>query len=293
MRAAICLTTHGRIDCARIGMEIIRHNYPGDWKIVHACSWPDYEPYLEDGFVRCEPKPLTAGALNLLLRSFRHAVERWNPDYLIHLEGDTWILDHRVIERYMSRLQEDPQALVAASSWSVDKIDLWLWRWQVENSLLSLLKYGLGKLLRHLGLAYGLRERDTVSTQFFIAKNTPALLSTLGSLDPEGGYILENALYERMVERHGLRSLIGMIEREPVRPHHRWICEALSLYGQHWPTTVPNPHPGRRPDPASHYDIPGKRETLQQHPEVRGGPHLQRLLEATDFSYYNGNANRF
>ncbi len=292
-RVAICLTTHARVDCARIGMEIIRQNYPGEWKIVHACSGPGYEPYLEDDFVRCDPRPLTAGALNLLLQSFRRAVDRWNPDYLIHLEGDTWILDHGVLLRYMGKLQQDPRALIAASSWSVDKLDLWRWRWQEEHSLLSALKVGLARLLRPLGVAFGLRERDTLSTQFFIAKNTPALMQTLESLDPAGGYILENTLYQRMIERNGPGSIIPMVEREPVRPHHRWICEGLSLYGQHWPTTVPNPKPGHAPDPGSHYDIPGKRETLQQHPQLRGGPHLQRLLTDPDLSYYNGNANRF
>jgi hypothetical protein len=274
-------------------MEIIRYNYPGDWKIAHACSGPGYEAYIEDELIRCEPKPTVAGALNLTLRSFQRAIERWNPDYLIHLEGDTWILDHHVLDRYLDQLDRNPQALVAASSWSVDKLDLWQWRWEEEHSLLSAGKRRLASSLRRLGFSFGLRERETLSTQFFIARNTPELMQTMESLDPDRRYIVENEFYESMIARHGPDSIIGMPEREPLRPHFRWICEGLSLYGQHWPTTVPNPNPGHRPDPGLHYDIPGKKEILQRHPGLRTGPHMQRLLTDPDLSYYNGNANRF
>jgi len=289
---AICLTTHQRLDCARIGMEIIRYNYPGEWKIVHACSGSGYEQYLEDELVRCEPKPLTEGALNLLLQSFRRAVDRWNPDYLVHLEGDTWVLDHQVLLKYIGLLERDPAAMIAASSWNVDKLRLWQWRWRQERSLISAAKYRLALWLRPRGIQFGLRERDTLSTQFFIVKNRPQTMELLEQLDPSSGYILENVLYKSVVRRFGTAAIVGIPESEPLRPDHRWLCRALTLYGQHWPTTIADPDPGRLPDPASHYGIPGKKETLQQATWLKRGPHMERLLTDPDLGYYNGRAAR-
>jgi hypothetical protein len=291
-RVAICMTTHNRIDCARINQEIIKYNFPPEWKIVHACSNAGYERYLEDELIRCEPLPLTAGALNLLQQSLRRAIELYQPEYLVHLEGDTWILDSEVVLRYARQLEQNPSALIAASSWSVDKLLLWQWRWQVEHSLLSAFKYRLARGLRPLGYNYGLRETETLSTQFFVAKNRPELVEALLNLSPDHGFVLENGLYRTMVERFGPAAILGMPEREPLRPAHRWICEPLSLYGQHWPTLIPNPVAGTPPDPGSHYNIPGKRETLQAAGWLRSGPHMQKLLTAPDLSYYNEKASR-
>lgn len=291
-KVAICMTTHNRIDCARINLEIIKYNFPAQWKVVHACSNAGYEKYLEDEFVPCQPLPLTAGALNLFQQSLRRALELCRPDYLVHLEGDTWILDPGVLQRYIGQLERDPAALVAASSWSVDKLPLWQWRWQAENSLLSAFKWQLARALRGIGYRYGLRETDTLSTQFFIVKNDPRLIETLLGLRADDGFILENGLYQAIVRRFGRQAIVGMPEREPLRPAYRWICPALTLYGQHWPTLIPNPAAGTVPDPGSHYDIPGKRETLQAAHGLRGGPHMHRLLTAPDLAYYNEKAGR-
>ena len=279
-RVAICMTTHNRIDCARINMEIIKYNFPRDWVIVHACSNPAYEKYLEDELIACEPLPMTAGALNLLNHSIAAAVTAYQPDYLVHLEGDTWILDNQVLLRYIERLNNAPSAVVAASSWSIDNLGIWQYNWQKKRDPVGLVKSGVTKLLRRFGIDYGILQHDTLATQFFIAKNCPELVAALASLEPDEGYILENGFYKKIVERFGTDSIVGMPEREPVHPQNRWVCEALSLYGQHWPGTIPE------------IDIPGKRETLQAFPSLRGGPHMQRLLEATDLSYYNARARR-
>jgi hypothetical protein len=291
-KVAICLTTHNRIDCARISLEIIKYNFPRDWVIVHACSNPAYEKYLEDELIRCQPLPMTAGALNLLQCSIAKAVEAYQPDYLIHLEGDTWILDHQVLLRYIQNLDDNRSALVAASSWSIDNVPVWRWKWNVRRNPVGAVKSTTAKLLRRSGVEYGMLQQDTLSTQFFIAKNTPEWVSTLACLEPNDGYILENGFYKKIVERFGLAAIVGMPEREPLHPHFRWVCEALSLYGQHWPTTVPNPSAGKAPCPDSHFDVPGKRETLMSAPWLRGGTHMERLLKATDLGYYNAAAKR-
>lgn len=286
-KVAVCITTHDRVDCARINMEIMRLNYAEPWVIVHACSDAAYGKYLEDELVRCEPLGLTGGALNLLKQSIRLANEKFRPDYIVHLEADTWILDQGVINRYIGLLQAQPAALVAASSWSLDQSLLWRARpWHKP-------KYYASRLLRAMGIRYGLRETDTLSTQFFVARNDARFAAAIDALQADEGFILENAFYRVLRRDFGAQAIIGMREREPVRPYHRYICEALSLYSQHWPTVVPNPQPGRRVDPGSHYGMPGKRETLRSFPALRSGPHMQRLLSDPDLSYYNGKAKRY
>jgi hypothetical protein len=279
-RAAVCMTTHNRIDCARINQEIIKFNYRCDWVIVHACSNHTYEKYLEDELIHCEPLPMTSGALNLLKRSIARAADVYHPDYFVHLEGDTWILDHQVLLRYIQRLNDAPSALIAASSWSIHNLPGWQRNWAVKKDPASRVKSTVIRLLPTFGVDFAMLQSDTISTQFFIAKNTAEFVAAIDSLKADDGYNLENGLYKKIVERSGVAAIIGMPEREPVHPHHRWVCEALSLYGQHWPTSVPN------------IDIPGKRETLKAFPALRGGPHMKRLLETTDLSYYNVGANR-
>lgn len=57
----ICLTTHDRIDCAKINQEIFKLNFRTPFRIVHACSGSQAAPYLEDAFLWCEPKPIMPG----------------------------------------------------------------------------------------------------------------------------------------------------------------------------------------------------------------------------------------
>ena len=114
----MCLTTHDRIDCARISQEIIKLNYRRPLPIVHAASAPDYRPYLEDVFVSCEPRPLKAGAVNLLQRAITAATSAFDADYLVHLEGDTWLLDEEVIHRYIRKMEADDQVVLCTCSWN-------------------------------------------------------------------------------------------------------------------------------------------------------------------------------
>jgi hypothetical protein len=161
---AVCLTTHNRIDCAKINQEIFKLNFRTPFRVIHACSGPQAEPYLEDAFVWCEPRPINAGAINLIQRSLELACQRYAPDYLVHLEADTWILDEQVILRYVRQMARNPRLLLATSAW-----------WSVSP---------WHRVRNAVGAAIGSpsavsRHRFDIidfSTQFFIMRNDPAVL---------------------------------------------------------------------------------------------------------------------
>ena len=282
MQVAVCLTSFNRTDCARISMEIIKLNWPRKWPVVHASADPAYTRYIEDILVLREPKPLTRGAHDLLVASLGAAVTKLKADYVIHLEADTWVFDQNVIVRYLEKLERSPHALVAASSWSTDRVP----EWARSHNTGRRLRARLAPWLRRCGLRYGIRDRNSLSTQFFIAKTTPAMLDVIRSLRPGDTDILEKMLYEGVIRRFGRRAVLGMSEREPVHPNFRDVCEPLSLVCHHWPSAADAPHH----DPFDR--LHGKKEWLQAANLHTHGPHMQRLMYDADLRYYNGNAKR-
>ncbi|AXF01098.1 hypothetical protein [Paraburkholderia hospita] len=282
MQVVVCLTSFNRTDCARISMEIIKLNWPRKWPVVHACADASYTRYIEDILVMREPKPLTRGAHDLLVASIKTAVTKLKADYVIHLEADTWIFDQNVIVRYLERLEKSPHAVVAASSWSTDRVP----EWSRSDDIRRRLRARLALWLRRCGSRYGIRDRKSLSTQFFIAKSTPAMLDVIRSLHPGDRDILEKRLYEGVIQRFGRRAVLGMDEREPVHPGFRDVCEPLSLVCHHWPSAADAP----RHDAFDR--LRGKKEWLQAANLRTHGPHMKRLLSDTDLSYYNGDAKR-
>lgn len=277
---AVCLTTHNRIDCAKINQEIFKLNFRTPFRVVHACSGALTEPYLEDAFVWCEPKPINAGAINLIQRSFELACQRYAPDYLVHLEADTWILDEQVILRYVHEMERSPHLLLATSAWwSVS-------RWRRARNAIGAAFGKPAALSRH--------RFDIIdfSTQFFIVRNDPAVLRCILDMPANEKRRAERQFFDAYVSRFNLDTVLRMREREPVHPHNRQMCEALALYCQHWPargTAQPRSPEGRRylsPDQI------GKKEALLKFPWIRRGQAIQRLLSATSFEYYNPGAAR-
>jgi spore coat polysaccharide biosynthesis protein SpsF (cytidylyltransferase family) len=116
LKTTFCITTFNRVDCARINMEIIKLNYPNQWPIIHACSDKSYKKYIEDILVKCEPKAFQAGAFDLLRNSMLSATESYNPEYIVHLEADTWLMNQDFIEKYINLLSKNPNAIIASSS---------------------------------------------------------------------------------------------------------------------------------------------------------------------------------
>lgn len=297
-KVVVCMTTHERADCARINMEIVKLNYPEPWPIVHACSGSSYEKYMEDELVWCQPLTIIDGALNLVRKSFRAAADKYNPDYIIHLDADTWVFDQGLLQRYIDLLARDDRAVIAASSWSTDQRP----KWRQSRNPLVRLKGHLAKLLNAVGIEFGIKRKDTLSTQFFIAKNDPRFLELLETLVPVEGHTLETDFYAVVVKTFGPKAIIGMVEREPVHPENRHWCPQMTLHCQHWPEQLSRPEgmaagivaDGKYADGVSgQYDIPGKKDVLKARGFNHLGPAMRRLLESTDLSYYNAKAKRY
>jgi hypothetical protein len=231
---------------------------------------------------------LTTGALDLLVTSLRSAVDRYNADFVVHLEADTWILDQHVIIRYLQKLQSNPDSVIAASTWSADRAP----EWKISKKPGKRARYALARILRPLGFAYGIRQEKSLSTQFFIAKTTPAFMQMIESLSASDDDFLEKLLYSAVLKRFGAKGIVGMPEREPVHPQFRHVCAGLSLHCQHWPSAEDAPGIDTEPllNPCDR--LQGKRESLASARFALQGPHMRRLLESADLRYYNGDAKR-
>lgn len=278
---AVCLTSYNRIECAKINQEIFKLNFRTPFFVAHACSGAQKQPYLEDAFIWCAPGSLNAGGMDLIQRSLKLACERFAPDYLVHLEADTWILDEQVILRFIREMERNPRLLLATCAWS----SVSPWR-RARRAIRELVRRPSG-LLKH--------QFDIVdfAAQFFIVRNDPAVMRCILDMRPDERRRAERQLYDAYVKRFGLETVLRMREREPVHPHNRQSCEVLALYCQHWPASgtaeprSPDEANGERPDRI------GKREALLRYPEICRGAAIQRLLNATSFEYYNPGASRW
>ena len=258
-------------------MELIKLNYPHPWPIVHACSDKNYTQYIEDLLVKCEPKALQAGAFDLLKSSMTAANTQYNPDFIVHLEADTWLLNQAYIEKYIALLAENPNAVIASSSWSFDKSE----KWKASGKVFKKLAYYVTRLTKKIGLKWHIGWQNTVASQFFIVKNTAEFRSLLSTMTaPSDGDYLEKHLFSKITKRFGKKAVVWMKEREPVHPNNRDSCEAMALFCHHFP--------GKG---ASNED--GKKEVLERYKSLKKGKYMTKLLQSDDLSYYNPNAKRF
>ena len=276
----ICLTSHNRIDCAKINQEIFKLNFRTPFRVVHASSGPQKEPYLEDAFIWCDPKPINVGAVNLIQRAFELACERFAPDYLVHLEADTWILDEQVILRFVHEMERSPHLLLATSAWwSVS-------RWRRTRYAI---RAAIGKSWARLKHRFDIMD---FSTQFFIVRNDPAVLRCILDMPATTKRRVERQFFDAYLSRFSLDTVLRMREREPVHPHNRQMCEALALYCQHWPAMGTAEPSALEDGHLARPDQIGKKEALLKFPHIRRGEAIQRLLGATSFDYYNPGASR-
>lgn len=63
-----------------------------------------------------------------------------------------------------------------------------------------------------------------------------------------------------------------MLEREPLHPNYRDSCESLELYCQHSPEE--------------------KLNVLKKYSSFKKGRHMEQLIHATNYNYYNIGARR-
>ncbi len=283
----VCITSHNRVDCARINMEIIKLNFPKKWPVIHACSDTSYEQYIEDFLVKCEPQPLQMGALNLIKKSIEKANTEFSPDYFVHLEADTWVMNQEIIDRYIEILDKKPSAIIASSSWSYDKSI----KWKNSKKKIKRLFYYLCTITKFFGWEWHIGWKKTIASQFFIAKNTKEFRELILNLPPpQTQDYLEHFLFHHFKKAFGSRAFVLMTEREPVHPEHREFCEEMELYCQHYPTSL---EPPVNDSPETQVLSPyGKKEVLQKYSSFEKGFHMRKLLESSDLSYYNEKALR-
>ena len=280
----VCITTYNRVDCARINMELIKLNYKNPWPILHACSDPNYTKYIEDVLVKCEPKALQKGAFELLKQAIVVANEKYKPNFIVHLEADTWLMNQGFIEKYIAALESHQESLMAASSWSFDKT----YKWKASTKPSKKLAYQITRFTKKIGLKWHIGWKNTISTQFFILKNTNefrTLINEIPEPDPEG--YLEKYLFKKIKNRFGRKSILWIKEREPVHPHNRDTCEKMELYSQHFPSSK---------EPRLKHNnllLDGKKETLQRYANLTRGQFMQKLLESKNLDYYNEGAKRY
>ncbi|MBU2571542.1 MAG: hypothetical protein KJ725_16235 [Gammaproteobacteria bacterium] len=289
-KTVVCMTTYDRIDCARINQEIIKLNYKMSLPIVHTCSSEIYQQHIEDIFLRCEPKSLQYGALDLLNESLRLAMKNFSPKYIIHLEGDTWIMNEKIIYDLIAKMEKNQDLMICTSAWDED---LLAFKYLKKPTLKLKLQRVITAALRKFGLNYQLDCRDSLATQFFIIRATQEVLDCFLSLEPIPGIDLEQALYRKFFKKFTEKNLLRMKEREPIHPFNRYVTEKLTLFSQHWPargTANDQREPSHPRYISPNFD--GKLETLQRFPSIRKGEYLQKLLNAESLDYYNPGASR-
>jgi hypothetical protein len=289
-KLVVCMTTHDRLDCARINQEIIKLNYRTSIPIIHACSGSGYSEYLEDVLIDCQPEELKSGALSLLKKSIQTAISMYSPEYIVHLEGDTWIMDEKVIHKIINAMQANPSYILAASAWDGDAL--------ASNTLhkpkLSLkLRRIVACALRWVGIPYKIVFRDSLATQFFVFRTDKRMIQCIMDLQPCNDLYLEQSFFRMFMRYFREKNLFRLHEREPVHPANRFVSEKLSLFSQHWPArgTAINQFDSAHPLFIAD-DTDGKKETLLRFPDIRQGGHLQKLLLATNYDYYNPGAIR-
>ena len=288
-RIAICLTSYNRLDCTRINQEIFKLNFTHPYIVVHASSGPAAAPYLEDVFVPLDNLPHYAGSLSNMQCAVRAAL-RFNPDFLVMLDGDTWLLDEQILLNLVGRLARDPSLLMATFAWL--EPPSFLTRFSMELSEIVRIS---GHRWRRLAALPRRMAYDTMefAIQFCIFKNDRRLIDCFCGMQPNARRRVERQWFDCFSAYFDLNRVLRIKEREPVHPDFRFACEPLALHSEHWPAagTLTKPADASGPDVVRD-DIPGKREALLRYAHIRKGESIQRLLHATDLSYYNAGAAR-
>jgi hypothetical protein len=293
-KIAICLISYDRLDCTLINQEIFKLNFSHPYIVVHASSGAKASRYLEDAFVQCKPLPHVDGAISLMRKAIKEALP-FEPDFLVVLDGDTWLLEEKHLLNAIQCLNEDPTLLMATCAW------MNLPRFRVVRLALELadiVRIPVNRRQRFMSLPQRITYDATdFCTQFFILRNYQPLINLFFNMPIDNHRLVERQWFDHFSAHFNLERVLRMREREPVHPEHRFVCEQIGLHSEHWPMagTYENP-----PKKNKHYfirpDTPGKREALERYTHIRKGESIQRLLKTTDpdeLAYYNAGAKRY
>jgi hypothetical protein len=293
-KVAICLTSHDRLDCTRINQEIFKLNFTYPYILVHASSGAAAKPYLEDAFVSCKPLPHFAGAISLMKNVITAALS-FKPDFLVLLDGDTWLLEEKALLNFIQCLQENPYLLMATCAWMPPPRRLIHRLFMEINEIVNI---PTNRLIRFISLPRRM-SYDAVDfcTQYLILRNYKPLVDIFCSLSPEDYRLIERQWLDLFSTRFSLKRVLRMKEREPVHPDHRFVCRQLGLHSEHWPAEGTSTD--HRDEAEIDYvspDTPGKQEALKSYPNICKGDSIQRLLHSANpsaLAYYNIGAKRY
>lgn len=293
-KVAICLTSHDRLDCTYINQEILKLNFTYPYILVHASSGASSKRYLEDAFVSCNPLPHFAGAISLMKNAVNAALP-FKPDYLVVLDGDTWLLEEKSLLNFLQCLQENPYLLMATCAW-MPPPRRFIHRVLMEIS--EIVKIPANRFYRFISLPRRVfYDAVDFSTQFLILRNYKPVVDLFLSLSPDDPRLIERQWFDLFSTRFSLNRVLRMKEREPVHPDRRFVCKQLGLHSEHWPSS------GTSTDPRNETEIdfvrpgtPGKREALENYPNICKGKFIQKLLKSekdSNLAYYNIGAKRY
>jgi hypothetical protein len=289
---AILVSTHDRVDDARINMEIIRASWSDAFDriaVVHAYNGPPagWTQYLEDLVIEVPPSPSHFTGAADLLDAGLAAVAQEYPDirHVVCLASDSWLYRPERLRAVVDDMRQGELRL-AAASWEVADYTHGVRRERGDPELLP--GAGLSTDFFVLDLPWAL-EYGLLPLQLgnFLTENSAMLnyLQEVVLLEKffEGQFLRATRLYLQRTGRRkdgwgseGLRQarrLLLLLRERRIDPSG---CTAPQHKG-HWPElgliTIEDPIV--------------KRAEMLQVPDLRGGPVLRRLLSGEDTNWFN------
>lgn len=289
---AVLVSTHDRIDDARINMEIVRAAWPQEFAnvaLVHAHNGRPggWTPYLEDVLVEVAPGQSHFTGAGDLLDAGLAAIARDLPDvqHVVCIAADSWLYRPEGVRAIVDDMRRDNLRLAAAS-------------WEVADDAHGVRReHGDPALLPGAGL----------STDAFVIDLPWALefgmlpLDTTGFLATNGAilnYLQEIVLLEKYLEGRYLGAARSQLQRTRW-PKDGWGSEGLRraramLRLIHErpidPAGITAPsHKGHWPDLGliTIEDPIVKRAEVRNVEGLRGGPVLERFLHGGELFWFN------
>jgi hypothetical protein len=289
---AVLVSTHDRIDDARINMEIVRAAWPQEFAnvaLVHAHNGRPggWTPYLEDVLVEVAPGQSHFTGAGDLLDAGLAAIARDLPDvqHVVCIAADSWLYRPEGVRAIVDDMRRDNLRL-AAASWEVADDAHGVRRERGDPALLPGAGLSTDAFVIDLpwALEFGMLPLDTTG---FLATNGAIL-----------NYLQEIVLLEKYLEGRYLGAARSQLQRTRW-PKDGWGSEGLRraramLRLIHErpidPAGITAPsHKGHWPDLGliTIEDPIVKRAEVRNVEGLRGGPVLERFLHGGELFWFN------
>ena len=289
---AVLVSTHDRIDDARVNMEIVRAAWPQEFAnvaLVHAHNGRPggWTPYLEDVLVEVAPGQSHFTGAGDLLDAGLAAIARDLPDvqHVVCIAADSWLYRPEGVRAIVDDMRRDNLRL-AAASWEVADDAHGVRRERGDPALLPGAGLSTDAFVIDLpwALEFGMLPLDTTG---FLATNGAIL-----------NYLQEIVLLEKYLEGRYLGAARSQLQRTRW-PKDGWGSEGLRraramLRLIHErpidPAGITAPsHKGHWPDLGliTIEDPIVKRAEVRNVEGLRGGPVLERFLHGGELFWFN------